>query len=96
MQLFSPKKESRPDQKTSLPSAYAIVDTPKKELLLNVTDVLFLVGIEGEVADRCYQAVDTKGDHSQEDVSQRSRLKACGLKRGVIDHKASDPSQEES
>ena len=66
----------------------------KKSALL-IADVLFLCRIEEQVADGSYKPVNSKGDHGQEDVRQRSRLEALGLERRVVDDQASDPAQKE-
>ena len=65
-------------------------------LTLEVTDVAFLAGVELEVADRCNEHVDTAGDATKEKVCKGSGLPSLGLKRGVVDDKATDPAKEES
>ena len=50
-----------------------------ERLILLVADVFLLSGIKGQVADGSNQAVDTEGDHSQEDVSAGSTGEAFGL-----------------
>ena len=65
-----------------------------ERLILLVADVLLLSGIKGQVADGSNQAVDTEGDHGQEDVSAGSTGEAFGLQGGVVDDQAADPTQE--
>ena len=66
------------------------------KLVLLVANVLFLIGIESQVADRSHQTVDTTGNHGQEDVGTSSAGKAFGLQGGMIDNQATDPAQEKS
>ena len=79
--------------KKSAPAEQVLICVCEKLVLL-VTDVLCLSGIESEVADSCYQTVDTEGDHGQEDVSTGSAGKALGLQRAVVNDQAADPTQE--
>ena len=65
------------------------------QLSLEVTDVLCLAGIKGKVADRSNEGVDTQGDVSKNNVCEGSRLPTVGLKRGVVDDKATNPTKEE-
>ena len=60
-----------------------------------VTDILFLCGIECQVADRRNKTVDTKRYERKENIRQCSGRIAFGFKGGVIDHDAADPTQEE-
>lgn len=64
-------------------------------LALGVANVLFLRRIKSKVADRCYQSIDAKSDHRKEEVCCCSAGVAFGLKLGMIDDKATDPTQEE-
>ena len=48
-------------------------------LCLEVADVLVLVRVEREVANRSHQAVNAERNHRKEKVRQRSRLKALGF-----------------
>ena len=59
-----------------------------------VTYVLCLCGIEYEIANRSHQTVDTQGYVSKNEVAACSRGIALGLKRGVVDDKATYPTQE--
>jgi hypothetical protein len=65
-----------------------------KSVLL-VTDVLFLGGIEEEVADGCNEGVNTHGDVCEKEICPRSRGEAFGLELGVVDNDASDKAEEE-
>ena len=65
-----------------------------KSVLL-VTDVLFLGGIEEEVADGCNEGVNTHGEVSKKEICPRSRGEAFGLELGVVDDDASDEAEEE-
>ena len=65
-----------------------------KSVLL-VTDVLFLGGIEEEVADGSNEGVNTKSDVSEKEIRPRSGGKAFGLQLGVVDDDASDKAEEE-
>ena len=65
-----------------------------KSVLL-VTDVLFLGGIEEEVADGSNEGVNTKSEVCKKEVCPRSRGKAFGLELGVVDDDASDKAEEE-
>ena len=64
-------------------------------LVLLITDVLVLFGIEEDVADGSYESVNSESDHGKEDVAAGSGCVTLGLERGVVDNKASDPSEEE-
>ena len=64
-------------------------------LVLLIADVLGLSGVKGKVADSCNKAVDTAGKHRKEDVCACSGCKSFGLKRCVVDDKASYPAKEE-
>lgn len=88
--LFS-KKENRPE-----PKLRSVFKKGSSGLLLDVSDVLRLGRIKGQVADRRYQTVDAERNHRKEDIRQRSGLKACGLQGRMIDNETTDPSKEES
>lgn len=62
--------------------------------VLLVADVVGLSGIEGEVADRSNETVDTEGDYCKEDVSESSRCVAFGLEACVVDDDTTDPTEE--
>ena len=70
------------------------VSQNQTDSILLVADVLFLGGVKEQVADGSYKPVNSKGDHGQEDVRQRSRFEALGLERRVVNDQASDPTQE--
>ncbi|MBP3396412.1 MAG: hypothetical protein J6L87_04475 [Clostridia bacterium] len=61
---------------------------------LEVADVLFLAGIEEQVADGGNQGVDTAGDIAKEQVSLGSAGVALRLQGGVVDDQAADLTQE--
>ena len=64
-------------------------------LVLLVTDVLILGGIEEEVADSSNERINSEGEISEKEVSPRSRGEAFGLELGVVDDDASDETEEE-
>jgi hypothetical protein len=72
-----------------------IKQTKRIRLVLLVADVLFLGGIEGQVADGSNENVNTAGDVTQNDVCTGSGGVSLGLEAGVIDDKAAEPTQEE-
>lgn len=63
--------------------------------VLDVTDVLFLGGIKEKVADGSNERINAEGDDAEEEVSQSSGGITFGLQRGVVDDKATDPTEEE-
>ena len=91
MQSFFKKRKQ-----TRTKSGRAVFEKGSQELLLDVSDVLRLGRIKGQVADRRYQTVDAERNHRKEDIRQRSGLKACGLQGRMVDHETTDPSKEES
>ena len=58
-------------------------------------DVLFLGGIEGQVADSGNQAINTQGHYGQPEICTGSAGVALGLKLSVVDDNAANPTQEE-
>ena len=72
----------------------AFFDVKRTSVLL-VTDVLFLGGIEGKVADGSNQTVDTQSHHGQKQVATGSGGVALGLQGSVIDDQTTDPTQKE-
>ena len=65
------------------------------QLVLLVTDVLILSGIEEEVADRSNEGVNTHSDVGKKEICPGSRGEAFGLELGVVDDDASDETEEE-
>ena len=63
-------------------------------LVLLIADVLGLGGVKSEVADSRNKTVDTASNHRKEDVCACSGCVSFGLKRGVVDDKASYPTKE--
>ena len=64
--------------------------------LFHITDILLFARVEGEVANRSDQRVDTAGNYTQEEVCLCSGLISLRLQRGMIDDKTSPKAQEES
>lgn len=73
-----------------------IFDIYYVNLCLFVANVLFVSGIELEVADRSNEGVNTKSEECEPEVSTGSAGIAFGLKTGVIDNDATNPTKEES
>lgn len=65
------------------------------KLTFEVTNVLGLSGIKEQVADRCYEGVNSERNKSKEKVCECSGLVSFGLKGSMVDNKASDPAKEE-
>ena len=66
-----------------------------KKLVLLVTDVLCLCGVEHEVADGSNQRVNTEGQVCEDEVCPGSGGPAFRLQGSVVDDNAADPAQEE-
>ena len=64
-------------------------------LTLAIADVLFLVGIEGQVADGSNQGINAHGQEGQPEIGAGSAGVAFGLEGSVVDDDASDKAQEE-
>jgi len=60
-----------------------------------VADVLFLGGIEREVADGSDENVDSHSDDSEAEVGAGSAGESLGLERSVVDDERAKPSEEE-
>jgi hypothetical protein len=82
-----PKKQ-KTDPQYSWASVFVL------ESILFVADISLLGGIKEQIADRCNQSVDTKGNNREENVRQSSRRITLRFQRGVVDDNASDPTQE--
>ena len=76
-------------------SAFSLLFCIGFELTSAITNVVRLVFVKEQVANRCYQAVNAKRDVRQEKVSKRSGFEAVGFERGVIDDQAADPTKKE-
>ena len=62
--------------------------------VLLVANVLSLCGIEGQVADRSNQRVNSERQIRQEEIRQRSGRIALRLQGRVVDYDASNEAQE--
>ena len=63
--------------------------------VLLVTDVSCFCGVKGQVADRCNEGVDAKGNVGQKEICQRSGGISFGFEICVINDDTADPAQEE-
>ena len=63
--------------------------------VLLVTDISGLSRIKGKIANSSNQGVNTAGYVTEQKIRQGSRGVALRLQRGVIDNKASKPTEEE-
>ena len=64
-------------------------------LFLQITDVLFLVGIKEEVADGSNQGIDPHGKEAKEEIQTGSGSKTIRPQRRVVDDQAANPTQQE-
>ena len=63
--------------------------------VLDVTDILGISRVEGEVADCGNKTVNTAGEYCSKDVRESSGGVSLGLQAGVIDNKATYPTEKE-
>lgn len=60
---------------------------------LLIADILFLIGIEGELTDRSNQSIDTQSADVQEQISQDTALVSFTSQRSQVDDQRTDSAQ---